>query len=129
MAMISPSQLPIWRNEGGRGWVWAGLRHDETVCTEAMAVLSQSDRQRLAEIERHLASEDPRFARRMRSRRPQWSKLLAPILILVAVLALTPLLLILWNRPGVAALGICAALAAMTWVIGRNAGPRWRRRL
>ena len=101
-----------------------------TVCTEAMAVLSQSDRQRLAEIERNLALEDPRFARRMRSRRRQWTKLLAPILIVVAVLALTPMLLILWHRPGVAALGICVALAAMTWLIGRNANPsRWRRRL
>ncbi|GIF52117.1 hypothetical protein Afe04nite_66560 [Asanoa ferruginea] len=94
-----------------------------------MAVLSQSDRQRLAEIERHLALEDPRFARRMRSRRPQWSRLLAPILIVVAVFALTPMLLILWHRPGVAALGICVALGAMTWLVGRSANPRWRRRL
>ncbi|HEV7708634.1 MAG TPA: DUF3040 domain-containing protein [Asanoa sp.] len=103
-----------------------------TVCTEAMAVLSQSDRQRLAEIERNLALEDPRFARRMRSRRPQWSRLIAPILIIVAVFALTPMLLIMWHRPGVAALGICVALAALTWVVGRNAnahGARWRRRL
>jgi peptidoglycan/LPS O-acetylase OafA/YrhL len=98
------------------------------VCTEAMAVLSQGDRQRLAEIERHLAAEDPRFARRMRGRRRQWTRLLVPIVIIVALVALTPLLLITWDRPGVAALGVCAALAAMTWMVGRTAGPRWRRR-
>ncbi|MDG4825774.1 DUF3040 domain-containing protein [Asanoa sp. WMMD1127] len=99
-----------------------------TVCTEAMAVLSQSDRQRLAEIERHLAAEDPRFARRMRGRNRQWVRLVVPMVIVVALLALVPLLLITWDRPGVAALGVCAALAALTWMVGRNAGPRWRRR-
>ncbi|GAA1883473.1 DUF3040 domain-containing protein [Asanoa iriomotensis] len=99
-----------------------------TVGTEAMAVLSQGDRQRLAEIERHLAAEDPRFARRMRGVRRQWTRLVVPIVIIVALVALTPLLLITWHRPGVAALGVCAALAAMTWMVGRTAGPRWRRR-
>jgi peptidoglycan/LPS O-acetylase OafA/YrhL len=93
-----------------------------------MAVLSQGDRQRLAEIERHLAAEDPRFARRMRARRRQWARLLVPIAIIIAILALTPVLLITWDRPGAAVVAVCAALAGMTWVIGRNAGPRWRRR-
>ncbi|WP_179266022.1 DUF3040 domain-containing protein [Asanoa hainanensis] len=99
-----------------------------TGCTEAMAVLSQSDRQRLAEIERHLALEDPRFARRMRGRSRQWVGLVVPIVVIVALLALTPLMLIMWDRPGVAALGVVAALAMMTWFVGRTAAPRRRRR-
>ncbi|GIF76743.1 DUF3040 domain-containing protein [Asanoa siamensis] len=93
-----------------------------------MAVLSQGDRQRLAEIERYLAAEDPRFARRMRGKSRQWTRLVVPIVIIVALVALTPLFLITWDRPGVAALGVCAALATLTWMVGRTAGPRWRRR-
>ncbi|SNS72826.1 Protein of unknown function [Asanoa hainanensis] len=91
-------------------------------------MLSQSDRQRLAEIERHLALEDPRFARRMRGRSRQWVGLVVPIVVIVALLALTPLMLIMWDRPGVAALGVVAALAMMTWFVGRTAAPRRRRR-
>lgn len=97
-------------------------------CSEAMGVLSQDDRQRLAEIEQHLAAEDPRFARRMRTGRRGWPRLVLPIAVVVIVLALGPLLLITWDRPGVAALAVCVALVAMTWMLGRGANQHWRRR-
>ena len=91
-------------------------------------MLSQDDRHRLAEIEQYLAAEDPKFARRMRSTRRPWPRLLLPLAAVIAVLALAPVLLVTWHRPAFAVLAVCAAVVAMTWLLGRSVGVRWRRR-
>jgi hypothetical protein len=49
-----------------------------------MSMLGHDDRERLAEIERHLTADDPAFAARMRA--PRRSRLSWPLVLLMAVL-------------------------------------------
>ena len=52
-------------------------------------MLSQNDRQRLEEIERHLRDEDPRFVARMQAARDHRKR--AAVLLLLALWSLAPL--------------------------------------
>jgi uncharacterized membrane protein len=57
------------------------------------AMLSQDDRQRLEEIERHLRDEDPRFVARMQATRDRRKR--TTVLLLLAMWSLAPLFAIL----------------------------------
>ena len=57
------------------------------------AMLSQNDRQRLEEIERHLRDEDPRFVARMQAIRDRRKR--TTLLLVLAMWSLAPLFAIL----------------------------------
>jgi hypothetical protein len=89
-----------------------------------MSMLGHDDRERLAEIERHLTADDPAFAARMRA--PRRSRLSWPLVLLMAVLwAVVPIAAALAGWPAaVAALTVVAVVEAGRRIVRRPWPPR-----